>query len=157
MIAPQPLGPPARPSPPHTRRHARSRVTLMRPSAETAMASEIECAKIIAHGARPRLNALEPVPSLPVAGTSRGCTFSPPAICGFDGVNSSRVLPLTHERAGTGESVLQVVGPTERDVEEGIAKIGPFGSVFAAEGRMLGVGSRHHHCIRTSETRDEYP
>jgi len=39
LIAPQPLGPPARPSPPHTRRQVRSRVTLMRPSAETAMAA----------------------------------------------------------------------------------------------------------------------
>ena len=66
-------------------------------------------------------------------------------------------LPLTRERAGTGESVLQVVGPAERDVEEGIAKIGPFCSVFAAEGRMLGIGSRDHHRIRTSEARDEYP
>ena len=66
-------------------------------------------------------------------------------------------LPLAHERAGTGESVLQVIGTTERDVEEGIAKIGPFCSVFAAEGRMLGIRSRDHHRIRTSEARDEYP
>src|SRR5262249_52196351 len=46
--------------------------------------------------------------------------------------------------------------PAQRDVEKGVAEIGPFGAILAAEGRMIGVGRGDNQAIRVSEPRYEH-
>src|SRR5262245_59136765 len=63
---------------------------------------------------------------------------------------------LPHQRACQRERVLQPRRPAQRDVEKGVAEIGPFGAILAAEGRMIGVGRRDDQAIRVSEPRYEH-
>src|SRR5262249_27069279 len=58
---------------------------------------------------------------------------------------------LPDQRARQRERVLQPRRPAQRNVEKGIAEIGPFGAILAAEGRMIGVGRRDYQAIRVGE------
>src|SRR5712675_1059699 len=64
---------------------------------------------------------------------------------------------LPDERASNYKGVLQAFSLPERDVEKGIAEIGPLGLVPAAERRMVGIGRRDDQRIGVRETRDEDP
>ena len=64
---------------------------------------------------------------------------------------------LPDERASNNKGVLQAFSLPERDVEKGIAEIGPLGLVPAAERRMVGIGRRDDQRIGVRETRDEDP
>src|SRR5213080_5003183 len=70
---------------------------------------------------------------------SNGCTFSPPAIRGFDGSKRSRISRfLTSERAITKAS-FRLLACRSAILKKSVAEIGPFGFVPAAEGWMVGI------------------
>ena len=75
------------------------------------------------YGRRPRMR-----PDVQGRATSNGCTYSPPAMRGFDGSKRSRIVD---EQARHNKGVLQACSLPECDIEKGIAEIGPFGFVIA--------------------------
>src|SRR5262249_18561230 len=65
-------------------------------------------------------------------------------------------FPLSYQPARQRERVLQPRRSAQRNVEKGVAEIGPFGAILAAEGRMIGVGRRDDQAIWVSEPRYEH-
>lgn len=64
-------------------------------------------------------------------------------------------LVLSDERARNIKGILQTFSVSERDVEKGIAKIGPLGLVLAAKRWMDGIGRRDYQYIGIRQTRNE--
>ena len=64
-------------------------------------------------------------------------------------------LVLSDESARKNKGILQTFRLPERDVEEGIAEIGPLCLVPAAERRVKGVRGGDYQHIRLRETWDE--
>src|SRR6266487_4399957 len=62
---------------------------------------------------------------------------------------------LPDERARNNKGFLQASSLPERNVEKGIAEIGPLGLVLAAERWMVGIGRGDDQDIGVSETRDK--
>jgi hypothetical protein len=62
---------------------------------------------------------------------------------------------LQDERARKKEGVFQTFGRAERNIEKGIAKIGPLGFVLAAERRMMRIRCGDYKRVRIGEARYE--
>jgi hypothetical protein len=70
-------------------------------------------------------------------------------------VKSLAQFSLQDDRARKKERVFQALGPTERNIEKGIAKICPFGFVPASERRMVGIRRGDYKRISVGEARYE--
>src|SRR6266513_3905495 len=64
---------------------------------------------------------------------------------------------LFDKRARNNKGVLQAFSLPECYIEKGVAEIGPFGFVPAAERWMVGIGRGDYQRIGVRETRDEDP
>jgi hypothetical protein len=64
---------------------------------------------------------------------------------------------LQDERARKKEGVFQTCGPAERNIEEGIAKVGPLGFVLASERCMVGIRCGDYKRVSIGEGRYEDP
>jgi hypothetical protein len=62
---------------------------------------------------------------------------------------------LRDERARKKEGVFQTLGPAERNIEKGIAKICPFGFVLASKRCMVGIRCGDYKRISIGEARYE--
>ena len=60
-----------------------------------------------------------------------------------------------YQRTRHKEGVSQIIGPTERSIEKGVAEIGPFGFVLASERRVVSICRGDDKCFSIGETRYE--
>src|SRR6476646_1069409 len=60
-----------------------------------------------------------------------------------------------YQRTRHKEGVFQIIGPTERSIEKGVAEIGPFGFVLASERRVVSICRGDDKCFSIGETRYE--
>jgi hypothetical protein len=58
---------------------------------------------------------------------------------------------LQHQRTRHEEGVSQIIGPTERSIEKGVAEIGPLGFVLTLERRVVSVRRGDYKCIGIGE------